>query len=52
MLVITAISGHIATLPPFTAAAIALLAITAISYLSYYFYEKPMNKLIKRFFKE
>ena len=52
MLVITAISGHIATLPPFTAAAIALLAITAISYLSYRFYEKPMNKLIKRFFKE
>lgn len=52
LLVITAIDSHIEALPPIAAAAIALSAITAISYLSYNYFEKPMNKLIKRCFKE
>lgn len=52
LLVITATGNHVAALPPIMAAAIVLSAIIAISYLSYSFFEKPMNRLIKRCFKE
>lgn len=52
LLVITATGSHVAALPPIMAAAIVLSAIIAISYLSYGFFEKPMNRLIKRCFKE
>lgn len=51
LLVMSIIGSHVAILSPFVAASIVLLAITTISLLSYNCFEKPMNKLIKRFFK-
>lgn len=44
--------GSRSNIHPIVAASIALLAIITISGLSYCYFEKPMNKLIKRFFKE
>lgn len=48
LLVISAIGSHITELPPFAAATITLLTIIVISYLSYNYFEKPMNRFVKR----
>ncbi len=48
LLVISAIGSHITELPPIAAATITLLTIIVISYLSYNYFEKPMNRFVKR----
>lgn len=48
LLMINALSPFVAKLQPAVAATITLAAITVTSYLSYRYFEKPMNRFIKR----
>lgn len=48
LLIINALYTDIADLPPIAAATIAFIAITTTGYLSYRYFERPMNRYIKK----
>ena len=52
VLVIKAFNKYFTGIPPYVAAISVLLVIITTSYLSYRYFEKPMNRYVKKCFKE